>query len=196
MKTVTAKLYEGMFLVDSARAASDFDGVNEAIRSLLEKAGAEIVSMQKWDERRLAYDISKTSRGTYILVFFRVDGTKVGQIERAVQLSEHVMRVLILNAEEMGQDYIEKETPAMVGERNAAEAAARAQAAKAKAEAKAEAEAEAKAKAEAEDKEQDTAESGPDESGPAESELVVAQESAEPDAESEEERKEPDGELQ
>jgi small subunit ribosomal protein S6 len=116
LKTVVAKLYEGMFLVDSAIAASDFEGVNNTIRGILEKAGAEIISMKKWDERRLAYDIKGKSRGTYILVFFRVDGTKVGEIERAVQLSEQLLRVLILNAESMGEDHMDKETPAMAVE--------------------------------------------------------------------------------
>lgn len=121
MKTVTAKLYEGMFLVDSALAASDFDGVNNTIRGILERAGAEIVSMKKWDERRLAYDINGKSRGTYILAFFRVDGTKVGEIERAIQLSEQIMRVLILNVDAMGEEHMEKETPAMMAERRSAD---------------------------------------------------------------------------
>ncbi len=121
LKTVVAKLYEGMFLVDSALAASDFDGVNNTIRGILEKVGAEVVSMKKWDERRLAYDIKGKSRGTYILAFFRVDGTKIGEIERAVQLSEQVMRVLILNADVMGEEQMEKDTPATAAERRSAE---------------------------------------------------------------------------
>lgn len=124
MKTVAAKLYEGMFLVDSALVASDFDSVNNTIRDILERAGAEIVSMKKWDERRLAYDINGKSRGTYILTFFRVDGAKVGEIERAVQLSEQIMRVLILNVDAMGEEHMEKEAPAMVAERSSAEIAA------------------------------------------------------------------------
>jgi len=40
-----------MFLVDSARAASDWDGINGAIKKILEKAKAEVVSMRKWDDR-------------------------------------------------------------------------------------------------------------------------------------------------
>ena len=66
MKTVAAKLYEGMFLVDSALAASDWQGVNDTISSILTKVGAEIVSINKWDDRRLAYDIRGKSRGAYI----------------------------------------------------------------------------------------------------------------------------------
>ena len=107
------KLYEAMFLVDSAEAASNWDGINKLIMSIMEKAGAEIVSMKKWDERKLAYTIKKQTRGTYILCYFRADGVKIGDIERDVRLSERIMRVLILKAEHLTEEDIAKETPAM-----------------------------------------------------------------------------------
>jgi small subunit ribosomal protein S6 len=106
------KLYEGMFLVDSARAASNWDGINGAIRRILDRAGAEIVSMKKWDDRKLAYDIRGVGRGTYILTYFKVDGGKIQEIEKAVQLSENIIRVLILSTEQMSKEDIEKDTPA------------------------------------------------------------------------------------
>jgi small subunit ribosomal protein S6 len=113
LKTMTKNnLYEGMFLVDSALAGSNWDGVNNTIKTILERAGAEIVSIRKWDDRKLAYEIHGKGRGVYILTYFRVNGDKIKEIEKAVQLSEQIMRVLILNAEHMTAEYIEKDTPA------------------------------------------------------------------------------------
>jgi len=139
LKTVVnRKLYEAMFLVDSAEASADWDGVNSAIKKILEKAEAEIVSMRKWDELRLAYEIDGKARGTYILCYFRAEGEKLRDIERDVQLSERIMRVLILCAEHMSLEDIEKETPVMLVEKQkqkAVQAATeRAEAAKAKSE--------------------------------------------------------------
>jgi small subunit ribosomal protein S6 len=111
------KLYEGMFLVDSAKAASNWDGINSAIKRILERAGAEIVSMRKWDDRKLAYDIRGVGRGTYILTYFRADGGKIQEIEKAVQLSENIIRVLVLGTEQMSKDDIEKDTPATKAEK-------------------------------------------------------------------------------
>ena len=120
METITKnKLYEGMFLVDSALAGSDWDGVNNTIKTILEKAGAEIVTMKKWDDRKLAYEIKGKGRGTYILCYFRVDGGKITEIENTVKLSEHIMRVLILNAENMTAEDMEKDTPAARAEKEA-----------------------------------------------------------------------------
>jgi small subunit ribosomal protein S6 len=112
-----SKLYEGMFLVDSAYAASDWDGVISSITRILERVKAEIISIKKWDERKLAYSINGKTRGTYILCYFRAHGRKIRDIEKAVQLSEQVMRVLILNAERMTKEDIEKETPAAKAEK-------------------------------------------------------------------------------
>ena len=112
LNTVARKLYEAMFLIDSAEAAQNWDGVNASIRTVLERAKAEIVSMRKWNECRLAYEIDGKSRGTYILCCFRSDGERIREIERDVQLSEQIMRVLILSAEHMMQEDIEKDTPA------------------------------------------------------------------------------------
>ncbi|MHC4166054.1 MAG: 30S ribosomal protein S6, partial [Planctomycetota bacterium] len=87
------KLYEAMFLVDSADAGSDWDGIIAAIKKILKKAKVDVVSMKKWDDRRLAYDIKGKSRGTYLLCYFRSDGQRNQEIETAVQLSEKIIRV-------------------------------------------------------------------------------------------------------
>ena len=113
MKTAAKnKLYEGMFLVDSAQAGADWDGVIAAIRTILGRAEAEVVSIRKWDDRRLAYGISGKTRGTYILCYFKADGEKIQDIEKNVQLSEQIMRVLILSAEQLTAEDVEKDTPA------------------------------------------------------------------------------------
>lgn len=138
-----------MFLVDSADAGSDWDGVIAAITKILERAKVEVVSMRKWDDRRLAYDIKGKSRGTYLLCYFRSDGQQNQEIETSVQLSERIVRVLILCVDWMKDEDIEMDTPATKAEkekqereaaREAAEAAKAAKAAEAEAEAAAQAE--------------------------------------------------------
>jgi len=125
LSTIVKRLYEGLFLVDSGEAASDWKGINKTIEKILIRAGAEVVSFKKWDERRLAYEISGKSRGTYILAYFHCDPANVTAIERDVQLNEQIMRVLILRTDKMSAGDIEKDTPAMVVEAEAAAAEAR-----------------------------------------------------------------------
>ena len=162
METVIKRLYEGLFLVDSAEAASDWDGVIGAIEKVLSRAECEVVSLGKWDERKLAYDINKKSRGTYILVYFNCDPLKIGAIERDVQLSEHITRVMVLKTDKMSEDDLKRETPQAKIERENAEVAEKAEAAAVEAAAKAaEKAAEAAAAAEEAPVQEEVAEEAP-----------------------------------
>ena len=127
METVEKRLYEGLFLVDSGQAASDWDGTIAAIEKMLARADAEVVSMRKWDERPLAYEINRKGRGTYILIYFNGDPLKVSVIERDVQLSEQVVRVMILRTDKMSEEQIEAATPSEATAKRAEAAAARAE---------------------------------------------------------------------
>jgi len=106
LETAVKRLYEAMFLVDSAQA-SDWDAVVKTIKTILQRADAEIVSIRNWAERKLAYEINGKTRGTYILCYFRADGEKIRNIEKDVQLSEQIMRVLILSAETREKEAVE-----------------------------------------------------------------------------------------
>ena len=116
MSTNEKRLYEGLFLVDSGEAAADWKGINDAIEKILARGDVEIVSSKKWDERRLAYDINGKSRGTYILTYFRGDPARIGAIERSVQLSERIMRMLIIRTDKMSAEDMEKTPPAATTE--------------------------------------------------------------------------------
>ncbi len=148
METATKRLYEALFLVDTGKAAADWDGTCEHIKKVLDRGEAEILSMRKWDERPLAYVIEGKKRGTFILVYFNAPSANISAMERDVQLSENIMRVLILRGDHLTQENMAGDTPAMAAEKAAQaaieKATAAAEAKAAEAELKA---AEAKAKA-------------------------------------------------
>lgn len=92
------RVYEAMFLVDPGDAAA-WDDLSKHLTGILTRHGAEVVGITRWDERKLAYPIGKRKRGTYVLSFFCLtDGSAVVEIERDCQLSEKVLRALVLRA--------------------------------------------------------------------------------------------------
>jgi small subunit ribosomal protein S6 len=96
-----------MFLFDPT-FATDMGKVEQEIARLMERAGAEIIMCNKWDERKLAYEIKGRKRGCYVLVFFRAESDKITGIERDVQLSESILRVLIMRADYMTEEDMKK----------------------------------------------------------------------------------------
>ena len=106
MSDATAKLYEGMFLINQQNAAGDLSAAMEHVTEILNRAKAEVLVLHKWDERRLAYPIKGQKRGLYIYALFNVEGVQLANIERDCNLSELVMRVMLLRADHMGETEI------------------------------------------------------------------------------------------
>ena len=90
--------YEGMFLFPQTVSA-DLQSAADHVLEILSKGGAELVSLCKWDERRLAYDIKGNKRGVYFLTYFKCDATKLAAIERDCRLSERLLRSMITRAD-------------------------------------------------------------------------------------------------
>lgn len=86
--------YEGLYILDSNKYARDPDGVVRQITDVLTEFGAEILVSRIWEERRLAYPIKKQRRGTYWLIYFKAESTKMGEIRRRLQLAPDILRFM------------------------------------------------------------------------------------------------------
>jgi len=86
--------YEGLYILDSNRFARDPDGVVQQITDALTGCGAEILVSRLWEERRLAYPIKKQRRGTYWLIYFKMESTRLGEVNRRLQLVSDILRFM------------------------------------------------------------------------------------------------------
>lgn len=100
--------YEAMFLIGQNQAA-DLAGVIDHINEIMSRGHADVIAMRKWDERRLAYEINGQKRGLYILCYFRAAGVDIAHIERDCNLSERVLRTLILRADHLNDEEIKSQ---------------------------------------------------------------------------------------
>jgi len=167
----TKRTYEGMFVLPAG--AGDFETVVEPVRRILARNEVEILALNPWDERRLAYEIRGHRRGVYALVYFKAETSRIREIEHDCQLEEHVLRLLIIRRDNLTQETIEAATPATASQR------------KAEAREREKAEAREREKAEAESKqasaESDRAEKS-SETAPAETTSDNAEQASEKDA--------------
>jgi small subunit ribosomal protein S6 len=106
------RLYEGMFLMSQQHMAGDLNAALETAQQILDRANAEVLSLRKWDERRLAYEIEGQKRGLFLLALFRAAPDQISQMERSVNLSEEIVRVMFTRADHMGETEIQAELDA------------------------------------------------------------------------------------
>lgn len=118
-------LYEGLFLFNIQQIGGDLDAALTELKEVLGRAEAEVVTLGRWDERKLAYPIGNQKRGLYLLTYFRARGSQIANIERDVNLSENMLRAMIIKADHIGE--AEMEAIQRDAELSATEAALRAQ---------------------------------------------------------------------
>ncbi len=106
MSETRINVYEGLFLFPQTLTA-DLQGALDHLQEILKRAKAEIISLRKWEERRLAYEIKGNKRGLYFLVYFRVRGDAMVGIERDCNLSELLLRFMIVRADDVTQEQME-----------------------------------------------------------------------------------------
>jgi small subunit ribosomal protein S6 len=86
--------YETTFILepgfDDGRINEEIERVSQWIRDL----GGEVLEIQRWGKKRLAYEISKKRDGIYTLMLYQAAGATVKELERRLRLNESVMRVL------------------------------------------------------------------------------------------------------
>lgn len=107
MDPTQSALYEGLFLLNQQEVAADLESVINHLNEIFVRAEAEVVALKKWGERRLAYPIKRQKRGTYVLAYFKADRSHIRRIERDCNLSEIVIRNLILRADHIGETELE-----------------------------------------------------------------------------------------
>ena len=108
-KTVTRK-YEGLFLFGT-NYTSQVDDAIKIVRSAVEKAGGKVHVLKKWDDRKLAYEVKKQSRGLYLLSFFEAETSAIATIERELRLGGEMLRCLITDGSHLSADEVEKMEP-------------------------------------------------------------------------------------
>src|SRR5207244_10872637 len=86
-----------MFLFDPSVTA-DWEAVKAELGRIPERASARVILLQKWDERRLSYEIRGRKRAIYALTYFEADPMKIADLERDARLSEAVLRCMITAA--------------------------------------------------------------------------------------------------
>lgn len=96
-----ARLYEGMFLLDNQVVREDWKKAKAVVTDLLAKHGATVRAARRWDERKLAYPVGVRKRATYLLAYFEMGNAHIAELRRDLELNEHVLRYLILKAEEV-----------------------------------------------------------------------------------------------
>ncbi len=88
--------YEVMFVIDPTLEEAKKDATVETVQSII-AADGEVVKVDVWGMRKLAYPIDKKEEGYYAVVEFKGNATLPKELDRRLKISDNVMRHIIIN---------------------------------------------------------------------------------------------------
>tara|TARA_B100000902_G_scaffold395001_1_gene452572 strand:- start:439 stop:906 length:468 start_codon:yes stop_codon:yes gene_type:complete len=91
--------YETMYILRPDIAEDEVTNHIEKYNKLLQELGGKILDSQMRGKRRLAYQIAKHREGIYVQLTHQGDGQHIFKIEKAMRLSEDVIRYLTVKQE-------------------------------------------------------------------------------------------------
>lgn len=93
--------YEIMYIVRPDLDEEKLTAVNDKISNIITSEGGEVVKVDSWGKRQLAYMIDdKWSEGFYVLVYFNGETAVIDELNRVIKLTEEVIRYMITRIEE------------------------------------------------------------------------------------------------
>ena len=91
--------YETMYILRPDIAEEEVIKHIEKYNKTLENNGGKVLDSQMRGKRRLAYPIAKHREGIYVQLSHQGDGQHIAKIEKAMRLSEDVIRYLTIKQE-------------------------------------------------------------------------------------------------
>ncbi len=105
-------VYETMYILRPDLGDEQVEQSVNKYQNLLQEQGAENIEIQNRGKRRLAYEIARQRDGIYIQMNYTGPGAAIAPLERAMRLSEEVIRYLTIKQEVEDQASEEEEAAA------------------------------------------------------------------------------------
>lgn len=93
MKT---QVYESAVLINAALEDEQIGNITNHIKETITSNGGEIVEIEDWGRKRLAYLVKKNKIGYYVIFQHNSSPDLVSKLERFFQLDENVLRYLTI----------------------------------------------------------------------------------------------------
>jgi len=92
--------YELMVVLTPEFGEEGAGPILQRVQDLIARAGGEVTDVDDWGLRRLAYEINDYRDGYYAVMQFQGEPDRISELERALRLSEPVMRFLVVRLDE------------------------------------------------------------------------------------------------
>lgn len=93
--------YETIYILNTSLDAEQTAALIAKFNQVITDNGGELVKVDEWGKRRLAYEVNKNRDGYYVLTHFNAEPAVAHELERVFKINDGVIRYLVVRLEEV-----------------------------------------------------------------------------------------------
>lgn len=96
--------YESVLIARQDLGASQVSNIVSDLSDVIKKEGGEVVRVDNWGLKNLAYRIKKNRKGHYVVMNIAAPANAIAEFERIMRFNEDIIRYMTVKVEEFSED--------------------------------------------------------------------------------------------
>jgi small subunit ribosomal protein S6 len=96
--------YESVLIARQDLGASQVNSIVSDLSETIKKEGGEVVRVDNWGLKTLAYRIKKNRKGHYVLMNIEAPASAIAEYERVMRFNEDIIRYMTLKVDEFSEE--------------------------------------------------------------------------------------------
>jgi len=93
------RTYETIFIIHPEVAGDAYTEIVDKYKGILSELGANMLAVEEWGTRKMAYIVQKQERGTYILLAYEGKPDGIRELERRFRIDDKVIKFMTIQLE-------------------------------------------------------------------------------------------------
>ncbi len=108
--------YESVLIARQDLGASQVSALVSDMSNVIAKEGGEVVRVDNWGLKNLAYRIKKNRKGHYVILNISAPASAIAEYERLLRVNEDVIRYMTVKVDEFATESASESTETVVEE--------------------------------------------------------------------------------
>ena len=96
--------YESVLIARQDLGASQVSNIVSGLSDIIKKEGGEVVRVDNWGLKNLAYRIKKNRKGHYVVMNIAAPANAIAEFERIMRFNEDIIRYMTVKVDEFSED--------------------------------------------------------------------------------------------
>jgi len=92
-------IYENIVILDSTLSDEESESAVAKIKELIAGNGGEVLKVDMWGRRKLAYEIKKHKKGFYVLLLYKTPPATIKKLEDFYRVFDRIIKYMIIKLE-------------------------------------------------------------------------------------------------